>query len=482
MTKSGKENNDIDRSIIESVERYESMLLTGTKEYFDEEDLLDVADYYYNDMSRPDDALQCIDYVLQLHPSSRNAVLMRAEIYFYEGKREEAWKILSSLRNTRDPEVMYYYGLFSLEEDKVADAVSYYSKAYFYQKGDALDMFCQMAWDMLEHNETRGVPQWIDMLPERQKDNTRVREVQAELQRQMGDFPAAIATEQRLIDRDPYNVHYWNGLTKLYCQSGRYTDAIESVTYAIDIAPNDPEALILGGEVYTNLKENEKAADFYARYIAVDDKNPHAYFDYAHVLICMDKYEEALVQLAYALKYSDNRSVKNMEIYELLSTVYWAIDDYRTARHYLELAKEQGLPEWAYAFRKLSIDLKEGKKVRLARPTLRVAELIAGAHMQLDPLFFTLFNAHRLDLIIKVMDEIEKTYPRYKSAFLPFRSATYYFEHKGDEFLRYLKEAVKREPERTKAVFSSLFPPTLDLGSYYDYAESLVSKEQYPDL
>ena len=44
--------NAINASVRKNVDRYEAMLVSGRREYFDEDDLLDVADYYYNDMSR----------------------------------------------------------------------------------------------------------------------------------------------------------------------------------------------------------------------------------------------------------------------------------------------------------------------------------------------------------------------------------------------------------------------------------------------
>lgn len=481
MTKSKREEN-YDRDLRECIRRYEDMLLEGRKDYFDEDDLLDVADYYYNDMSRPADAMQCLDFLLTMHPLCVQAQLMKAEILFYSGQKTEAWSILNAVRSDRDPDVMYYYGLFSLEEGRKRDAAAYYSRAYFAQTGDALDMFVQIAWDYLEHCEVEGLDKWFAVIPDCYRNNTRVLEAMAEYYRQTGEFDQAVAVEQKLIDKDPYNVRYWTSLTKLYCQSDRYSDAIESVTYSLDIAPDDTEALMLAGEVFTHLNEWEKARDCYEKYISIDDRSANAYYDYAHVLVCLDKYQDALVQLKYAEKYCDGKSIRMLEIDQLFSSVYWAVGDYAKARRFLERSRKDGIPEWAYLLRRLSIDIKEGKKTRLTRPALKVAELMVSQRLPLDTLIFTLFSSRKMDLATKVMDETEKKSPKYASSFLPFRSATCFFEHKGDEFLRYLKEALKREPERTKAVFSSLFPDSLDLGGYYDYAEMLVSRDQYPEI
>ena len=111
--------NAINASVRKNVDRYEAMLMSGRREYFDEDDLLDVADYYYNDMSRKENALQCIEYALSLHPECLMALLMKAEIYFYSGKRDEAWLIIDSVSDRTDQDVLYYKGLFCLEEGKL---------------------------------------------------------------------------------------------------------------------------------------------------------------------------------------------------------------------------------------------------------------------------------------------------------------------------------------------------------------------------
>ena len=64
-------NNNKDTSskeVLRKVWRYEEMLRSNTKVYFDEDDLLDIAEYYYYDMSKDAEALRCLDYALKLHP------------------------------------------------------------------------------------------------------------------------------------------------------------------------------------------------------------------------------------------------------------------------------------------------------------------------------------------------------------------------------------------------------------------------------
>lgn len=112
-------NNNKDTSskeVLRKVWRYEEMLRSNTKVYFDEDDLLDIAEYYYYDMSKDAEALRCLDYALKLHPESLPVKLRISEIRYFQGETAEAWELLKSVSEQDDPDVLYFHGLFSLEE------------------------------------------------------------------------------------------------------------------------------------------------------------------------------------------------------------------------------------------------------------------------------------------------------------------------------------------------------------------------------
>ena len=91
-------NNNKDTSskeVLRKVWRYEEMLRSNTKVYFDEDDLLDIAEYYYYDMSKDAEALRCLDYALKLHPESLPVKLRISEIRYFQGETAEAWELLA---------------------------------------------------------------------------------------------------------------------------------------------------------------------------------------------------------------------------------------------------------------------------------------------------------------------------------------------------------------------------------------------------
>lgn len=463
--------NAINASVRKNVDRYEAMLMSGRREYFDEDDLLDVADYYYNDMSRKENALQCIEYALSLHPECLMALLMKAEIYFYSGKRDEAWLIIDSVSDRTDQDVLYYKGLFCLEEGKLEKADEFYKKAYFAQMGDSTELFCQVVSDYLEHNVTDGLDKWFDILPESLKNDRGVLEVKADYLRARERYKDAIAIEEKLIDSDPYNVVYWNGIAKLYCLDENFYKAQESIVYALDIDPNNTESLILAAEVATHNGNFNDAAEYYKRYLRIDDKNALVYYNYAQVMACLESYDEAIVMSGYALKYADEHQINKSDVYQLMSSLYWSVGDTKNSKSYLEEArKENKMSEEAYIMRKLSIDLKENKAGSVKDDVEKLTDIIVEQQSNPWTFLYILTSFNKYELVRMVVKRMESENPNYAAKCCPFKVMISFVEKNVDDFLEKLKTSVEIAPEETRDLFSGIFPEGLDVKDYYAYA------------
>lgn len=452
------------------VSRYEHMLASGRKEYFDEDDLLDVADYYYNDMSRPDDATMCLDYVIKLHPDCTMAYLMKAEILYYQDKTSEAWKILRGLDDSGDSDVLYYCGLFSLEEGKYEEAAEYYRKAYFAQAGGGTEMFCQIVWDYLDHNITAGLDRWFALLPERQQHDLDVMEARAEYLRQKGDLTAAADIEEKLIAKDPYNVTYWNGLTKLHYQNADYASAKESVKYALDIDPDNTESLMLAAEIALEQEQWKKANEYYDRYIALEDRDALAYYNNARALSYMGRYNDAAVQLDYALKYSDKEHLTKADVLEQYALIYWKLGKPSMAKKILDKAHKEGLPETIYLLKLIHLNLETGNEKKMGEYVERVTQGIIRGEMPPNVLLYTLISYEKYDLAQRAIDEILQGLPVLEPLCLAFRAMIYF--HSGDKqkFLDNLKRAVDEDEEVAHSILRPIFPESLDVKDYYDFA------------
>lgn len=463
-------NDNTDAEVIMSVKRYEDMISNGRKDYFDEDDLLDVADYYYHDMERDEDALQCLDYALQLHPDCTVAKLQKAEIYFYGKRREEAWNILKSIDNREDTDFLYYYGLFTLETGDVPTANAYYKRAYFAQKGDCLDLFCQILWDFIDHDALQQVKEWFCILPKSYEEDPRVLEIKADYYHKLAQYDKAIELEEKLLDMDPYNAAYWNALTKMYYLKGEMGKAAGSVAYALDINPKDPESLMLSAEISSAQGDYGRAHELYDKYIKVDDKNSLMYFNNAQALLMLCKFREAKDQLFYALKYCDDKLVNKHDIYNTLGRTCLALNDTGSSRLYFGKAFDEDKDESMFGFNMLSVALQEAKDDRIEYFVDKILEDKIKNQGSPEALLYVLLGFEKYGLIKKVVKATKEKNSAYYEVCSPFMAFVYYHQKDYKNFVEYLKIAVVKSPIYTKEIFSEIFPYNLDIKDYVAYA------------
>jgi tetratricopeptide (TPR) repeat protein len=92
------ESNDI-------VKRYEQFLEGAATGYFDVEELETIVEFYLR-KGRTKDSTKALELGLQLHPNNNALKTKRAKIYLATGDSKKAFRILESLAETTDYEVI----------------------------------------------------------------------------------------------------------------------------------------------------------------------------------------------------------------------------------------------------------------------------------------------------------------------------------------------------------------------------------------
>lgn len=469
--------------VLRKVERYENMLCDNTKVYFDEDDLLDVAEYYYYDMSKEAEALRCLDYALKLHPESLPARLRIAEIKYFQGKTSEAWSLLKYISEQEDPDVQYFYGLFSLEEKNLKKAEEYYRKAYSLEQGTGVDLFCSIVTDYLEHDIIDGLDKWFNLLPDTYQSYPRVVEVKVSYLQMAGRLSEAVKLVEKQIDNEPYNVDNWTDLTKLYIQMGEFGKAKESNTYILDIEPNNHVALCLSAEIEFHQGNMEHAHELYDKYIALEDKDAYAYFNNAFCLVYMFRFDEALQQLHYAQKFVDEKNTEQQNKINLLTiSVLICMEKLDEAESELEKARRQGLDKEDYLYNSAMILYKKGN----VSEALSILDDLMTSKLQTENFPEKVFNTYialgDYDNLLKSLDKAvslirqKDSYKELEEKCFPFYAFCYYEKNEREKFLEYLRKGIEKAPYIAERLFEKVFPESLDVKDYYAYAEQRMLK------
>ncbi len=86
-----------------------------------------------------------------------------------------------------------------------------------------------------------------------------------ELYIKLGDFEAAVAEIQALIDSNPKEPRYYGMLAELYGANDKFEEAIALFDRLLEIDPENPQALVALSDLYRKSGKPDKAFDFLAR-------------------------------------------------------------------------------------------------------------------------------------------------------------------------------------------------------------------------
>ena len=103
------------------IQRYEQFLSGKAKGYFDVEELENIVEYYLR-RGRTKDCDKAIDLGLQLHPNNTALQTKRAKIYLVTGDDKKALRVLNSLAESADYEVVLLKIEVLLKLDQLPEA------------------------------------------------------------------------------------------------------------------------------------------------------------------------------------------------------------------------------------------------------------------------------------------------------------------------------------------------------------------------
>ena len=113
---------------------------------------------------------------------------------------------------------------------------------------------------------------------------------------------------------------------------------VEALNYALSYDPQNAQALLLMGRVYSEqLGDYEKAKDYFAEALAADMNNPSIYPHYIYTLLLNEDYDEALKLLDYAKKV---RATDKAVLFMYEAYVYEAQGMYKEAVEALKTAQK----------------------------------------------------------------------------------------------------------------------------------------------
>ena len=333
------DTGDDHREAIHSVTRFESMVAKQEQLYFDCGEFQDIIEYYLL-RSDFDQASLVVEYSLELHPTSidlkilkaqvlvgllkfKNALDLIEKIELFEPNNNDLFlikgTILSKLKMSDRAIACFKQCLSDTEfKDEVYHFIaSEYQRNLEYEEAIKYFKFC-----LRENPENEGALFDVNMCFE---CTTK--------------FNEAIHFYNQLIDNNPYSESLWFNLAGMYCKIERWDKAINCYDYALAINPcfasayfNKANALATKGEYnsaievykesyeyeaptfvtfayigecYERLKDYKKGLQFYKKSISQNEDYAEAWLG---VAICQDglgRFNEAYASIGKAIELDD---------------------------------------------------------------------------------------------------------------------------------------------------------------------------------
>ncbi|MEI6556612.1 MAG: tetratricopeptide repeat protein [Paludibacter sp.] len=247
------------------VQRYEQFLSGKANGYFDVEELENIVEYYLR-RGRTKDSNSAIDLGLKLHPNNGILKAKRAKIYLITGDEQKAFRLLDSLTESTDYEVVLLKIEVLIKLDRINEAKILTDKLLA-DESDEMDNVClDVAYLYLGQSEYETA---LELLERGYNSNPQNPDLLYELAfcyEQNESLTKAIDVNLQIIDLDPFAGEAWFNLGQLYFAQMDFTKALEAYDYAMAIDDKDMLTCLQKAHVHFQLNQFDEAIETYLEY------------------------------------------------------------------------------------------------------------------------------------------------------------------------------------------------------------------------
>lgn len=280
------ESNDL-------IKKYEQFLDGSGSGYFDVEELETIVDYYLR-KGRTKESSKALEFGLKLHPGSSALKTKRAKIYLVVGETQKAFRILESVSDSSDYEVVLLKieALSRLGRNKEAYLLC---QNVLTDEVDDLDnITLDIAFIFIAQLDFETA---IKFLQTGDKFNNKNLDLLFELAfcyEQLAENDKAIETYYRIINIDSYMSEAWFNLGQIYFVLQDYQNAIDAYDFALAINENDSLTSLQKAHAHFQLGQFDDAIDTYTDFkkLAIEPWQANLFIGESYEK--MERYDDAI--------------------------------------------------------------------------------------------------------------------------------------------------------------------------------------------
>jgi len=461
----------------ELLNNYETSMKTGNQIFMDVDDLVDIADYY-NQEGKADEAMEVIDYALQMYPNATLPNVFMARDALTNQDFDKAHEYLDRIEEHDDPDYHYLKAEIMIAEGHIEEADRYLRDYGLTVDADEHEDFVKDCANLyVDYGVNDKAYEW--MMRSRGDNSNDFKELMARTLFGLGKFKDSERIFNELIDSNPYSIRYWKALAGVQLMAEDYSDAISSSEYAIAIDPTDSEGLLCKANALMHLQNYEEAAKYYKRYTELEAFDELGFFHLGVCHIYMGKYEKALDELLMAERIAAPSSNALLQIYQELAFCYSALKQPDRALDMIDRTENMTDDHDNFLVIKGHILLENGL-LQEAEKIWKQALVDSGFSPSIMlRIIVSLYDNHYLKAAYTLMKKFSETieeegeFPTEGYSYMALCCHDLGYK---EEFLEYLGIAVEKNPTQAKTILGQLFPPDTDVNDYYSYMYHQLNK------
>lgn len=453
------------------LKRYEHSQLIGKPEYFESDELTDIAEYYYN-TGKQSEAFSVLDYAIRLHPGAALPLVFRGRMALIDEKDvEKARHYVENIDDQLDLDCLYLKAEIMIAENDVDGADQFLlDNMARIDEDDVPDYILDIATLFIDYNFPDKAAEWLERSDE--DDLADYREVKARIAFARGDYEQSEKLFEQLLDEDPYSGRYWNSLASTQFMSNRINDAITSSEYSIAINPNDEEAILNKANGLFSLGNYEEAMKYYKRFHALCPDEGAAPLFIGNCLLNMGNAKDALPYYEEALRQLQQQHSSVIEVLQCLAFTYSQLDMVDDALRCIDdVLRQPDVNTNEVLVVRGHILLEHGMVKGAVTCFLKALRATSFSHEIFFRIAISVFDCGYPTIAYRMFKAYTEAHHDDNEGIAYLASCCKY-TNRYEDYLKYLKIACEKNPGEARKILGSDFPEGMDPKDYYDYETS----------
>lgn len=464
-----KENYFNSPEFQETLRRYEASLQEGRSEYFGSDELSDISEYYY-DSGKKKEAVDVLDYAIQLHPGAAMPLVFKGRIALIDNKDiDTAQHYADMVADQLDLDCLYLQAEIMITRGNISEADSFLSNAmHQIDEDDVPDYVLDIATIFIDYNQPDIAAKWLALSDE--DDLLDYREVKARIAFAKGDYEQSEQIFEQLLDEDPYSGKYWNSLAVTQLMSNRINDSITSSEYSIAIDPEDEEALLNKANGLFSLGNFTDAMDYYQRFLKLCPDEGAAYMFLGNCLLNLGRPEEAMPQYNKALECYKKCNLSTAEVNQCRAFTLSLLGHAEQALECLnETLKDPDCNRSEINVIRGHILLENGRVKEAIKSFVKALQSTHFSHEIFFHIAISVYDCGYPTIAYRMFKTYHEAHHNQGDEGAAYLAACCRQLQKRDEYLKYLNIACQQNPSEARKVLGEYFPTGMDPKDYFNY-------------